>query len=130
MASAQVGAEQLVDYEAFRSRSEFQALRRRFRRFVFPIAIMFMLWFLGFVIVAAFAHEAMAVPLLGMNVGLWLGLAQFVTTFAITMGYVRFANRRLDPLTAALRAELEELACARSGAVPDDGDAAATADER
>ena len=45
-----------------------------------------------------------------INVGLLLGLAQFVTTFAITMGYVRFANRRLDPPAAALRAELESRA--------------------
>jgi uncharacterized membrane protein (DUF485 family) len=53
----------------------------------------------------------MATPVLGqINIGLLLGLAQFVTTFAITMGYVRFANRRLDPPAAALRAELESTA--------------------
>lgn len=104
------GAEHPIDYEVFQAQPEFQALKRRFRGFVFPVAIAFMVWFLGFVVLAAFAHELMAIPFLGMNVGLWLGLAQFVTTFGITMWYVRFANRRLDPLTTELRAELENLA--------------------
>lgn len=98
-----------IDYVAFRDRPEFHELKHRFRRFVFPLAIAFMLWFLLYVVLAAFAHEFMATPLLGMNVGLWFGLAQFVTTFAITMAYVRFANRRLDPRTTALRADLEAL---------------------
>ena len=35
------------------------------------------------------------------------GLLQFVSTFAITIWYVRYANRRLDPLAEQLRDELE-----------------------
>ena len=58
----------------------------------------------------------MAQPLLGMNVGLWLGLLQFVTTFGITTAYVMFANRRIDPRTEALRAELEDRARGAEGA--------------
>ena len=40
-----------------------------------------------------------------------LGCAVFsiVTTFAITMGYVAFANRRLDPLSAEIREDLEKI---------------------
>ncbi|MGW9021006.1 DUF485 domain-containing protein [Leucobacter chromiiresistens] len=98
-----------IDYVAFQARPEFYELKHRFRRFVFPLAAAFMLWFLLYVVLAAFAHDFMATPMLGMNVGLWFGLAQFVTTFAITMAYVRFANRRLDPRTTALRAELEAM---------------------
>lgn len=99
-----------IDYEAFQARSEFQEYKRRFRRFTFPLAVAFMAWFLLYVVLAAFAHEFMARPLLGLNVGLWLGLGQFVTTFGITMWYVSFANRRLDPAAERLRAELEGLA--------------------
>lgn len=98
-----------IDYEAFQARPEFQAYRHKFRRFVFPVAIGFMLWFLGYVVLAAYAHDFMAQPLFGMNVGLVLGLAQFITTFGITMWYVSFANKHLDPDTTALRAELETL---------------------
>jgi uncharacterized membrane protein (DUF485 family) len=41
-----------------------------------------------------------------INVGLLLGLAQFLTTFLITGLYIRFANRKLDPRAAAIRAEM------------------------
>lgn len=98
-----------VDYVAFQARPEFRELKHRFRSFVFPLAVAFMLWFLLYVVLAAYAHDLMATPMLGLNVGLWFGLAQFITTFAITMAYVRFANRRLDPRTAALRAKLEAM---------------------
>ena len=42
-----------------------------------------------------------------VNLGLILGLLQFVTTFVITGLYVRFANRELDPRAGALREQLE-----------------------
>lgn len=107
-------SEHQIDYEAFQASPEFQAMKHRFRSFVFPLAIAFMVWFLGYVVLAAYAHEFMAQPLLGMNVGLWLGLAQFVTTFGITMWYVSYANKRLDPMTLALRIELESVAAGTS----------------
>ncbi|MHA3683619.1 DUF485 domain-containing protein [Leucobacter sp. HY1908] len=98
-----------IDYTQFQARPEFQAYKRRLRRFVFPLTAFFLLWFFGYVIVAAYAHDFMATPMWGLNVGLWLGLFQFVSTFVITMSYVRFANRTLDPETARLRRELEQL---------------------
>ena len=39
---------------------------------------------------------------------MFLGLLQFVTTFAITMFYVSFANNKLDPPAAAIRERLEQ----------------------
>ncbi len=49
----------------------------------------------------------MATPVFGnVNVGLLIGLGQFLTTFLITGIYVRFANRELDPRAAAIRAEM------------------------
>ena len=51
----------------------------------------------------------MAIKVFGnINVGLIIGLGQFLTTFVITGLYVRFANRELDPRAAAIRAELEK----------------------
>lgn len=100
-----------IDYEAFQARPEFQEYKRRFRRFVFPLTAAFMVWFLLYVLLAAYAHDFMATPVpVFVNMGILLGLLQFVSTFAITMWYVSYANRRLDPSTEALRAELEDLA--------------------
>ena len=61
-----------IDYVAFQAQPEFQELKSRFRRFTFPLAVAFIVWFLGFVLLGAYNHAFMAQPLLGMNVGLWL----------------------------------------------------------
>jgi len=99
-----------IDYVAVAESPAFLALRRSQRGFVFPMAVFFLLWYIAYVVAAAYAHEFMATPVLGMvNLGLVLGLLQFVTTFAITSWYVSFANRRLDPAAADLRAELEAM---------------------
>jgi uncharacterized membrane protein (DUF485 family) len=42
-----------------------------------------------------------------INIGLIIGLGQFLSTFLITFLYVRFANRELDPRAEAIRNELE-----------------------
>ncbi|TDZ79150.1 Inner membrane protein YjcH [Mycobacteroides salmoniphilum] len=89
--------------------AEFQELRKTLRRFVFPMTAFFLVWYGLYVVLGAFAHDFMAIKLLGnINVGLVLGLGQFLTTFVITGLYVRFANRELDPRAAAIRAEVEQ----------------------
>jgi uncharacterized membrane protein (DUF485 family) len=86
----------------------FQNLKRTLRRFVFPMTAFFLIWYALYVALGAFAHDFMATPVWGnINVGLILGLLQFVTTFLITGLYVRFANRDLDPQAAALRDKME-----------------------
>ena len=94
-------------YLAVQASPEFQDLRRTLRRFVFPTTIFFLIWYASYVLLGAFAHDFMATKVWGnINIGLLLGLAQFVTTFLITGLYIRFANRELDPRAAAIRAEM------------------------
>jgi uncharacterized membrane protein (DUF485 family) len=96
------------EYLAVQASPEFQELRNRLRRFVFPMSAVFLIWYFAYVMLGAFAHDFMAITVWGnINVGLLIGLGQFVTTFVITGIYVRFANRELDPRAAAIRAELE-----------------------
>lgn len=86
----------------------FRTLKRRHRGFVFPLAVAFLVWYFLYVLLAAYARDFMATPVIGdVNIGLLFGLGQFVTTFAITMAYVSYANRRLDPVATELREELE-----------------------
>lgn len=86
----------------------FHELKRRHRSFVLPVAVLFLLWYFAYVLLAAYAHDFMATPVFGnVNIGLLLGLGQFVSTFAITTWYVTYANRKLDPLADELRHELE-----------------------
>lgn len=95
-------------YQRVERSDEFQGLRRAFRNFVFPMTVLFLVWYFLYVVLAAYAHDFMSTPVIGnINVGLLLGLGQFVSTFAITMIYARWANQKLDPRAAALRDEIE-----------------------
>ncbi|OLR92070.1 DUF485 domain-containing protein [Actinokineospora bangkokensis] len=97
------------DWAEVQSSAEFVELRRRLRRFVFPMTGLFLVWYLVYVLLADYAHGFMATKLVGnINVGLVLGLLQFVSTFVITALYVRYADRKLDPLAANLRASIGE----------------------
>jgi uncharacterized membrane protein (DUF485 family) len=95
-------------YEHVQASPEFAELRSRLRRFVFPMSAAFLLWYLLFVLLASYAPEYMATPVLGaINVGLILGLLQFVSTFAIATLYGRYADRHLDPVAGRLHDWIE-----------------------
>ena len=96
------------DWEAVQAEPEFQELRRRLRSFVFPVTGLFLAWYLLYVLMASYAPSFMAIKLVGnINVGLVFGLLQFVSTFAITAVYIRYADRKLDPLAEDLRNQIE-----------------------
>ena len=97
-----------LDFQEIQASPEFQELRSRLRRFVFPMSAVFLIWYAAYVMLGAFAHDFMAIKVWGnVNVGLLVGLGQFLTTFIITGIYVRFANRELDPRAEAIRNEFE-----------------------
>jgi len=99
---------QPIDYPTFEASASFVELKKRHRSFVFPVLIAALVWYLLYVVLATYASEWMGTPVIGViNIGLILGLLQFVTTFAITSWYVSYANKKLDPIAAELRAELE-----------------------
>ena len=95
-------------YQRAYDSKEFHELRRRLASFVLPISAAFLLWYVLYVLLATYAHDFMSQKLFGnINVALVLGLGQFVTTFAITWAYVRFANRTIDPMATDLRQSIE-----------------------
>ncbi len=91
-------------YLAVQRSPEFQDLRRRYRGWVIPVTVGALIWYLAYVLVAAYAPGFMAIKVLGnINLGLILGLLQFVTTFVVTGLYVRYAGRVLDPASEKIR---------------------------
>jgi uncharacterized membrane protein (DUF485 family) len=85
----------------------FAQLRSRFRSFVFPMTAAFLVWYLLYVLLSAYARDFMATKVVGnVNVALVFGLLQFASTFLIAWWYSRFARRRLDPVAAELREDL------------------------
>lgn len=88
---------------------EFDELRRRFRNFAFPMTAAFLVWYFAYVLASVYARGFMATPVIGnINLGVLLGLMQFVTTFLITWLYIRHMNASIDPIASKLRGELEE----------------------
>lgn len=97
-------------YVRMQQTEEFQDLRTRFRKFVFPMTAFFLAWYFLYVFAAIFAPGFMSQRVVGsINVGLIFGLLQFVTTFAITFIYARWANREFDPRAAALGQRMEQM---------------------
>jgi uncharacterized membrane protein (DUF485 family) len=95
-------------YEQIQASSEFVKLRARLRRFVFPMSVAFLAWYLLYVLLAAYQPEFMSIKLAGnLNVGLLIGVLQFVSTFVITTIYVSYANKHLDPSAEQIRGQLE-----------------------
>ena len=95
-------------YEQMQATPEFADLRRRLRRFVFPMSAAFLIWYLVYVLLASYAPSFMSIKVFGnINVGLIIGLLQFVSTFVITTVYVRYANRHLDPAAERIREQIE-----------------------
>jgi uncharacterized membrane protein (DUF485 family) len=92
------------DFAALQNSEEFHRLRQRLRRFVFPMSIIFIAWYMTFVLLAAYAHDFMSEKVIGeVNIGMIFGLLQFVSTVLITMWYVRYARKRLDPAVDEVR---------------------------
>jgi uncharacterized membrane protein (DUF485 family) len=95
-------------YEEVQDSDEFVELRRRFRRFVVPLTAGFLAWYFLYAVLSAYAHDFMATKVVGnINIGVVFGLLQFVSTFVITMWYVRWADREFDPTADALRERIE-----------------------
>ncbi len=90
-------------YMAIQDTPEFVHLRARFRRFVFPMTGLFLTWYFLYVLLSTYAPDFMARKVAGnITTGLVMGLLQFVSTFAITMIYARWADRSFDTAAADL----------------------------
>jgi uncharacterized membrane protein (DUF485 family) len=95
-------------YVAVQESSEFGALRRTFRGFVFPTTVAFLVWYALYVLLSAYARDFMSTQVVGhINVALIFGLLQFVSTFLIAWAYTRWADRRFDPPADRIREEIE-----------------------
>lgn len=102
------------EYEQAQASPEFVELRKRFRAFAFPMTVAFLAWYLAYVLLSTYAPDFMSTRVFGnVNVGLLLGLAQFLSTFVITHLYVAHANKRTDPIADEMRDRLEHHEYAR-----------------
>jgi uncharacterized membrane protein (DUF485 family) len=112
-----------VDWERIERLPEFRELVARRRRFVLPATAFFLVWYFGFIILAGYAEDFMGTSIYdGFTVGYALALTQFVVVAVLGLSYLRYAERRLDPLRVRL-AEQAETATPADTVVTDDAHA-------
>jgi uncharacterized membrane protein (DUF485 family) len=99
MAEAQDRVQTDVDWEAIERSPEFQELVHRRRRFVIPCTIFFLAWYMGFILLTAYAEGFMGERIYqGLTVGYCLALTQFVMVLVLGLWYLRKSDAEFDPL--------------------------------
>jgi len=92
-------AQPAIDWEAIERSPEFQELVHRRRRFVIPCTIFFLSWYLGFILLTAYAADFMGERVYeGLTVGYCLALTQFLMVLVLGLWYLRKADNEFDPL--------------------------------
>jgi len=96
------------DFGAIQTSEDFLLLKRRVTRFILPVTLLFLSWYITFVLLSAYAVDFMSTPLFGtVNIGLTMGFLQLVTTIILTMAYAGYSKRKLDPQVQKVRALAE-----------------------
>ncbi|MEV7084351.1 DUF485 domain-containing protein [Streptomyces sp. NPDC093085] len=91
-------------YREVQRSAAFREVRGRYRRFVVPATLAFLLWYVAYVVAATAAPGLMARPVVGaVNVALAAGLGQFLSTFLLTWAYTRHARLYRDRAALELR---------------------------
>ncbi|MGH3349001.1 MAG: DUF485 domain-containing protein [Nocardioides sp.] len=89
--------------------AEFAELRRKFRGFVIPATIAFMVWYLLYVVMSNWAGDFMGTKVVGnINIALVFGLLQFASTFLLAVMYGRYMEKHADPLARGLEKRYDD----------------------
>ncbi len=86
---------------------EMVELEQRHRRFVWPVTIFFLIYYLALPILAGTAKDLMGTKVFGdFTFGYLFALSQFLMAFVVAWVYARWAASRIDPLATDLREKL------------------------
>jgi uncharacterized membrane protein (DUF485 family) len=88
---------------------EFQALKKKFRSYAFPVAALSLAWYFLYVILTGFARDWINIQVFGnINIAFLLGIFQFVTTFGIAWAYDRHSTKHLDDASDKIARQVEK----------------------
>jgi uncharacterized membrane protein (DUF485 family) len=88
---------------------EFQALKKRFRNYAFPVAALSVAWYFLYVMMTGFARDFMNIKVAGnITVAFIFGLLQFVSTFAIAWAYDNHSTKHLDDASDKIARQVEK----------------------
>jgi uncharacterized membrane protein (DUF485 family) len=109
-----VAAAEETAVEAVAKDPELVELEHRHNRFIWPVTIFFLVYYLSLSVLAGSARDFMGKKIFGQfTFGYLFALSQFVMAFIVAWAYSRYARRRLDPLAADLRERLHDKGVAR-----------------
>ena len=93
--------------EAVGKDPEMAELEHRHQRFVWPVTIFFLVYYLSLPILAGVAPDLMGTKVFGQfTFGYLFALSQFLMAFVVAWLYARWASSRMDPLATDLREKL------------------------
>ena len=93
--------------EAVGKDPEMVELEHRHQRFVWPVTVFFLVYYLSLPILAGVAPDLMGTKVFGeFTFGYLFALSQFLMAFVVAWVYARWAARRMDPLATDLREKL------------------------
>jgi len=88
-----------IDWQAIERSPEFQELVRKRKSFVLPGTIFFLAWYMGFILLTAYAEDFMAERVYeGLTVGYCLALTQFLMVLVLGLMYLKRSASTYDPL--------------------------------
>jgi uncharacterized membrane protein (DUF485 family) len=88
-----------IDWEEIERSSAFQELVRKRKSFVLPGTIFFLTWYMGFILLTAYAEGFMSDRIYeGLTVGYVLALTQFLMVLVLGLLYLRMSANVFDPL--------------------------------
>ncbi len=88
---------------------EFQALKKKFRNYAFPVAALSLAWYFLYVILTGFARDWISFQVFeNINIAFLLGIFQFVTTFGIAWAYDRHSTKHLDDASDKIARQVEK----------------------
>ena len=92
-------AESNIDWEAIERSPEFQELVAKRRSFVLPGTIFYLSWYMGFILLVAYAEDFMSESVYeGLTVGYCLALTQFLMVLVLGLMYLKKSANDFDPL--------------------------------
>jgi uncharacterized membrane protein (DUF485 family) len=90
-----------IDWDEIERSPAFQDLVRKRKSFVLPGTIFFLAWYMGFILLTAYAEDFMSERVSGgLTVGYCLALTQFVMVVVLGLLYLRKSDKVFDPLAA------------------------------
>ena len=88
-----------IDWEAIEKTPAFQELVHKRKAFVLPATIFFLAWYMGFILLTAYAEDFMSDRVYeGLTVGYCLALTQFLMVLVLGLMYLKRTANVFDPL--------------------------------